>query len=96
MIPSYAFESPAVFLADFGVPATFGALTAQVIFDEPAQEELAGRVLSTEYTFTFRSSDLPGLVKDSEVTIGGNMYYVQYVVTLDDGVFSRAHVQLGA
>lgn len=92
---SYSFESPEAFLADFGVPATFGLLTAQVIFDQPDMEILGNRVISKEYKITFVTADLPGLVFDSQVIIGGNVYVVQFVMGLSDGVFSEARLQLG-
>jgi hypothetical protein len=46
-----------VFLADFGVSCTAGAVTAKGILDMPSQIVSDGMVLSTDYTLTARTSN---------------------------------------
>lgn len=93
---SYNFESPESFLVDFGVSATFGSYTATVILDQPDLELLGARAQGTEYEMLYRTSDLPGLDFGGSIVVNGTTYSVQFSKQLDDGVFSRARLQIGA
>ena len=87
-------ENTAAFLADFGVSATFGSYTPLVIFDEPESEILGSRALSTEYEILYRTADLPGFVHGSLITVNAQVYQCIDAKTIDDGVFSRASLEI--
>lgn len=87
-------EVTSLFLADFGVPATFGSAIAQVILDAPGEDVLGSRAISTAYRMTFATADLPGLVYGSTIVVDGATYKVKDVMPIDDGVFSTASLQV--
>jgi hypothetical protein len=76
--------------ADFAVPLTWGAETANVILDAPDEQLIDGRVLSREYAIIYESADLVGLTGGQAVTVGGIGYTVREVTALDDGKIVRA------
>jgi hypothetical protein len=78
-------EDLAVFLNDFGVSCTAGAITALGILDMPTQVLAGEMVLSTDYTLTTRFADFGGLVYGDSITVGGVNYQVREVRQLDDG-----------
>jgi hypothetical protein len=84
--------SNASFLMDgTATPVTYNAL---VIFDEPDSAVLGDRAISTDYTIIYRTGDFPPLVKDMEITVGGNLFTVIDSMKVADGVFSRATLEL--
>lgn len=84
-------ENTAVYLADFGVAATVGAVTAQVLLDQPDLEVLGGRALNREFQITFRVADFPALAMGNTVTIAAASYRVAAPPEqVDDGAFARA------
>mgnify|MGYP006274710903 CR=1 FL=1 len=76
-----------IFLDDFGVSCTAGAVTALGLLDMPTQVLAGEMVLSTDYTLTARFSDFGGLVYGDSITVGGVIYQVREVRQLDDGAF---------
>jgi hypothetical protein len=88
-----AFDIPDVFLRDFGLPIQFGSARAKGILDMPTEIVAGGMVLTTDYSLTYRTSDLPGLEYGSTVTVDGLQYTVREVRLQDDGVFSIAYLQ---
>jgi len=80
-----------IFLADFGVSCTAGAVTAKGILDMPSQIVADGMVLSTDYTLTAKASDFGSLGRGSSITVDSVAYTVREVMLVDDGKF----VQLG-
>jgi hypothetical protein len=88
-----AFDIPDVFLRDFGLPVRFGSTQAKGILDMPTEIVAGGMVLTTDYSLTYRTSDLPGLEYSSTVTVDGLQYTVREVRLQDDGVFSIAYLQ---
>lgn len=79
-------EDLGVFLNDFGVSCTAGAVTALGILDMPTQVLAGEMVLSTDYTLTARTADFGGLVYGDAITVGGVAYQVREVRKLDDGM----------
>ena len=93
----YSFESPEAFLADFGVPATFGSFAAKVILNEPDREILGTFAQSTMYEIEYVTTDLPGLVLGNQITVNGQLFYVNAnPEAQDDGTFSKCKLQVGA
>ncbi len=87
-------ETLATFLGDFGVTATFGSVTAQVLFDvNDTDAMLSGRMISAGYQIRYRSTDLVGLMHNSQVVINGTTYTVNEVMRLTDGAFTRATLE---
>lgn len=84
-------EDPSLFLADFGVTVTSGAVTGLGILDMPSQVLAGDMVLSTDYTLTARASDFGSLKYGDAITVAGTAYTVRETQYIDDG----AMVQLG-
>lgn len=86
-------EDLGIFLADFGVSCTAGAVTALGILDMPSQVLAGDMVLSTDYTLTARYADFGGLVYGDSITVGGVNYQVRETRQLDDGAFVEIGLQ---
>jgi hypothetical protein len=80
-------EDLAVFLDDFGVSCTAGAITALGILDMPTQVVAGEMVLSTDYTLTCRAADFGGLLYGDSITVDGTNYQVRETRRIDDGKF---------
>lgn len=78
-------EDLTLFLQDFGVTCTSGAVTGLGILDMPTQIISGDMVLSTDYTLTCRTADFGSLVYGDGITVGGINYQVREVRKLDDG-----------
>ena len=76
-----------LFLDDFGVSCTAGAVSALGILDMPTQIVSGDMVLSTDYTLTARASDFGGLLYGAAITVDGVNYSVRETRKLDDGAF---------
>ena len=84
-------EDLAVLFADFGVTATFGSLSAQVVHDMPGQSILGDMQITDDYSITYASTDLAGLNRGSVVTVDGIVYTVrEKPLHLDDGRLLKA------
>ncbi len=84
-------EDLGIFLDDFGVSCTAGAVTALGILDMPSQVLAGEMVLSTDYTLTAKASDFGALIRGDSITVDGTAYTVREAMLIDDGRF----VQLG-
>jgi hypothetical protein len=82
-----------IFLADFGVSCTAGAITANGIFDMPSQILSDGMVLSTDYTLTARTSKFGSLIRGDLITVDGAAYTVRETMLIDDGKFVQIALQ---
>lgn len=80
-------EDLTVFLDDFGVSCTAGAVSALGILDMPSQIISGEMVLTTDYTLTARYADFGGLLYGDGITVDGINYQVREVRKLDDGAF---------
>jgi hypothetical protein len=76
-----------LFLDDFGVSCTAGAISALGILDMPTQVLAGDMVLSSDYTLTARAADFGGLLYGDGITVDGVNYQVREVRRLDDGKF---------
>ena len=85
-------ESTAVFLADFGVACTSGAVNFKGILDAPDDTLSMGgvNVLSTMYQLTVQASDVQAatIKSGSAISVAGVAYEVRDVLSVDDGVFN--------
>lgn len=82
-----------LFLADFGVTCTAGAVTAQGILDMPTQVVSDGMVLTTDYMLTAQTSDFGNLLYGAGMTVDGVLYTVREVRAMDDGKFCEIGLQ---
>jgi len=76
-----------LFLDDFGVSCTAGAVSALGILDMPTQVLAGDMVLTSDYTLTARASDFGGLLYGDGITVDGVNYSVRETRKLDDGAF---------
>jgi len=86
-------EDLSIFLADFGVSCTAGAITAKGILDMPSQMVADGMVLTTDYTVTAQTSDFGNLTRGSSITVDSVAYTVREVMLIDDGKFVQIGIQ---
>ena len=82
-----------IFLADFGVSCTAGAVTANGILDMPSQILSDGMVLSTDYTLTARASNFGSLIRGNAITVDSVAYTVRETILIDDGKFVQIALQ---
>lgn len=75
--------------AEFAVVATWGALSANVLFDAPTEDVLSSQVISTDYSITLPHDVFPGIGRDAVVTVEGDGYTVRAVRQLNDGALKR-------
>jgi hypothetical protein len=78
-----------MFLADFGVTVTSGAVSGMGILDMPSQVVADGMVLTTDYRLTVRTSEFGGLIYGAGVTVDGVNYQVREAMKIDDGQFTE-------
>jgi hypothetical protein len=76
-----------LFLADFGVQVTAGAVSDLGIMDMPSEIVADGVVLTTDYKLTCKTALFGGLVYGDTVAVDGVNYTVREVMRLDDGAF---------
>ena len=86
-------EDLSIFLADFGVSCTAGAVTANGILDMPSQILSDGMVLSTDYTLTARASNFGTLIRGNSITVDSVAYTVRETMLIDDGKFVQIALQ---
>jgi riboflavin synthase alpha subunit len=80
-------EDLSVFLTDFGVSCTSGAVTALGILDMPGQVLADGMVISTDYQLTAKASDFGALKYNDSISVDGVAYTVRDTRLIDDGRF---------
>jgi hypothetical protein len=89
-------ENLEVFLADFGVSCSAGAVSALGILDMPGQVLMDGSVVNTDYTLTARAADFGSLLYGDSIVVNSDLYSVREVLLLDDGRMMQAGLQLVA
>jgi hypothetical protein len=79
-----------VFLADFGVSVTAGAVSGSGLLDMPGELIADGMVITTDYTLRCEASKFGGLLYGASVTVDGISYEVRDNRLIDDGAFCLA------
>lgn len=89
-------EDLTVFFADFGVPVAFGGYSTKALFDKAGTvQDLGGLPITVqEDSILYATDALPGLKKDSAITVDSTAYTVRNVTKQDDGKVSRATLRL--
>lgn len=82
-------ENLDLFLLDFGVPVSTGAVTGLGILDMPSQIVADGMVLTTDYKLTVKTAQFGGLIYGDGVTVDGVNYQVREAMKVDDGSFTE-------
>lgn len=80
-------EDPSLFLADFGVTVTSGAVSGLGILDMPGNLTADGMAISTDYLLRCETSKFGNLLYGDEMTVAGIVYQVREVRMVDDGTF---------
>jgi len=79
-----------VFLNDFGVSVTAGAVTGVGILDSPDDLLGGGLSVSTEYKLTVKASDFGSLKSGDSITVDSVSFKVRNFRLNDDGKFGVA------
>jgi hypothetical protein len=82
-----------LFLNDFGVSCTAGAISALGILDMPGQVVADGMALTTDYTLTARATDFGNLIYGAAISVNGVNYTVRDNRLTDDGAFCELSLQ---
>lgn len=85
-----------LFLADFGVPVSSGAVSGIGILDMPSEIVADGVVLTTDYKVTCKASLFADLQYGTGVNVDGLPYTLRNVELLDDGRFCALMLQRSA
>lgn len=80
-------ENLDVFLADFGVSVTAGAVSGSGLLDMPGQLVADGMVITTDYSLRCEALKFGGLIYGAAVTVDGVNYQVRENRLIDDGKF---------
>ena len=80
-------ENLSLFLADFGVTVTSGAVTGLGILDMPGQVVAGDMIITTDYRLTAKTSEFGGLVYGAAVTVDAVNYQVRENRLIEDGKF---------
>jgi hypothetical protein len=80
-------EDPSIFLADFGVPVSFGAVSGVGLLDMPTEIVADGVVLTTDYKLTCLNSVFGAAKYNDTITVNSITYKVRETMLVDDGVF---------
>lgn len=80
-------ENLDVFLADFGVTVTSGAVSGYGLLDMPGELIADGMVITTDYSLRCEASKFGGLIYGAAMTVDGVNYQVRDNRLVDDGKF---------
>lgn len=86
-------DDPSIYLADFGVTVTAGAVTGTGILDMPSELIVDGQIISTDYTLTCEASKFGALLYGSQISVNGVPYTVRVATLVNDGVFAQLSLQ---
>jgi hypothetical protein len=80
-------ENLDVFLADFGVTVTSGAVSGSGILDMPGELVADGMIITTDYSLRCEASKFGGLIYGAAMTVDGVNYQVRENRLIEDGKF---------
>jgi hypothetical protein len=86
-------EDLTVFLSDFGVSVTAGAVSGLAILDMPGEAVLDGMVISTSYRLVCRSDQFGTVGYGTSITVDGSSYKVQENMPIGDGRFCSIQLE---
>ena len=82
-----------IFLSDFGVSVTAGAVSGLGILDQPGEAVMDGMVISTSYRLVCRSDEFGWLGYGDLVEADGEAYKVQELGLVVDGKFCAVQLE---
>jgi hypothetical protein len=82
-----------VFLADFGVSVTAGAVSGVGILDMPGELVADGMIITTDYSLRCEASKFGTLAYGASITVGGTAYTIRENRLIEDGVFCEITLQ---
>ena len=86
-------ENLNVFLADFGVTVTSGAISGIGILDMPGELVADGMIISTDYSIRCEASKFGTLAYGASITVNGTAYTIRENRLIEDGVFCEITLQ---
>jgi hypothetical protein len=86
-------ENLDVFLADFGVSCTAGAVTALGILNMPGEVLMDGMVISTDYSLIAKAEDFGDLLYGSQISVNGVPFSVREATLQADGRMVQLSLQ---
>jgi hypothetical protein len=86
-------EDLSVFLADFGVSVTAGAVSGFGILDMPGELIADGMIITTDYTLRCEASKFGSLAYGTSITVDSLTYTVRENKLIDDGAFCLMTLQ---
>jgi hypothetical protein len=86
-------EDPTLFLADFGVSVTAGAVSGLGLLDMPGQLVADGMIITTDYSLRCEASKFGSLAYGASITVNSLTYTVRENRLIDDGTFCEITLQ---
>ena len=86
-------EDLTVFLSDFGVSVTAGAVSGVGILDMPGEAVMDGMVISTSYRLVCRSDQFGTVGYGASITVDSGAYKVQENMPIGDGKFCSIQLE---
>lgn len=86
-------ENLDVFLADFGVSVTAGAVSGVGILDMPGELVADGMIITTDYSLRCEASKFGTLAYGASITVDGTAYTIRENRLIEDGVFCEITLQ---
>ena len=86
-------ENLDVFLADFGVTVTSGAISGLGLLDMPGELVADGMIITTDYSLRCEASKFGGLIYGAAVTVNSVSYQVRENRLIEDGAFCLLTLQ---
>jgi hypothetical protein len=80
-------EDLSVFLADFGVSVTAGAVSGSGLLDMPGELVADGMIITTDYSLRCEASKFGGLIYGAAMAVDGVNYQVRENRLIEDGAF---------
>ncbi len=77
----------------FGVSATSGATTANVLLDQPSQVLAGDMVLTTDFQITAKTSDFGTLLAGADIEVDSVDYTVRETRLIGDGLLCEISLQ---
>jgi len=77
----------------FGVSATSGSTTANVLLDQPSQVLAGDMVLSTDFQITAKTSDFGTLLAGADIEVDSVDYTVRETRLIGDGLLCEISLQ---
>ncbi len=86
-------EDLTLFLADFGVSVTAGAVSGLGLLDQPGELVADGMIITTDYSLRCEASKFGGLIYGAAITVDGVNYQVRENRLIEDGAFCLMMLQ---